>query len=401
MAYPPYYDPETDFSDAGLTVDPEKLDRELQLIRGSLNPLNANVQVIQRMDTLLANASVHPQSLTSDTLAAIGQSQWPYRGKYTSGVQYNVADMFTHPLQGATQDVLYFVTTAFTATDFDSDLNNFVTFSGAEILILIYAELLIANSFTNNTYAGAWTQVKAYYDNLSEAIPANILVLGDNNGQPYRLTGPDPTIDPEVDGGTNWSPVSSINLAGAANYLSLVAGVLNQNAIDLAHAPNVTNALPIANGGTGAATAAAAIVALGGLPLVGGTMTGPTIFADQLLIRPQFQDVSEKTVFLGAGGGTRILNMEDANIFHLEVSTSQNTIQIDNPPPQGTTGYVIVYVTNGQSQGEFLDPAGTMYVGGVKPALTVSGLDRLIYTVWDTGSGIAYELSTALDIKAP
>lgn len=39
--------------------------------------------------------------------------------------------------------------------------------------------------------------------------------------------------------------------------------------------PGVTGTLPIANGGTGATTAAAALTNLGALPKTGGVMTGP------------------------------------------------------------------------------------------------------------------------------
>lgn len=91
-----------------------------------------------------------------------------------------------------------------------------------------------------------------------------------------------PTIakgDIIVDNGVNAPLASDVRLAVGTNGKRLransaVAAGLDWALVDLASATEVTGVAPIANGGTGGATAAAARTALAVLPLAGGTLTG-------------------------------------------------------------------------------------------------------------------------------
>lgn len=94
------------------------------------------------------------------------------------------------------------------------------------------------------------------------------------------LNGVSPTQakgDLIVDNGASAPSASNVRLAVGANNTvpiadSTQAAGMRWGQVPLASA--VTGTLPVANGGTGAATAAAALASLGALPLAGGTMTG-------------------------------------------------------------------------------------------------------------------------------
>jgi hypothetical protein len=62
--------------------------------------------------------------------------------------------------------------------------------------------------------------------------------------------------------------LASTNLSDSASLARLSSNITGT-------AANITGTVAIANGGTGATTAAAAVTALGALPLTGGTLTGP------------------------------------------------------------------------------------------------------------------------------
>lgn len=121
------------------------------------------------------------------------------------------------------------------------------------------------------------------------------------------------------------------------------------------------------------------------LPLAGGTMSGETIFADELVTRPYLKDYAEVVSALGSSGGTRTCDMTVANVFTLTVSSSANTLAITNPPATGRAGSITLIITNGGSQ-TFNWPASFTWASGTAPTLTTSGVDVVTAFTIDAGT---------------
>jgi hypothetical protein len=109
----------------------------------------------------------------------------------------------------------------------------------------------------------------------------------------------------------------------------------------------------IANGGTGQATAAAAIAALGGLPVAGGTMTG--------WIAPAAVALTY--------GTTVSVNAALGNVFNLTLTASTATIANPTNPVDGQT--IKFRLTQGTG-GSFTVAFGTAYDFGATGAPTLS-----------------------------
>lgn len=92
--------------------------------------------------------------------------------------------------------------------------------------------------------------------------------------------------------------------SAAATYDLVLPEILQQGAFYVSAAGQIAAGdLPIADGGTGASTATAALVNLGGLPIAGGTMTGQLVLHTSGI---QFSDSTTMTT-ASSGGGTSAL----------------------------------------------------------------------------------------------
>ena len=122
------------------------------------------------------------------------------------------------------------------------------------------------------------------------------------------------------------------------------------------------------------------------LPLAGGTMSGETIFADQLVTRPTIKDYAESVNAIGAtGGGTQDIDFESGNVVTATVDTSANTFTFSNPSATGKACSFTLILTNGGSQ-TVNWPGSVDWAGGTAPALTTSGKDILTFTTIDGGT---------------
>jgi hypothetical protein len=98
MAQPTPYDRLYNFTDWQV-VRPSKplpateLDAELNAIELAIDQTQANLALIQRDDGRLANQSVTPESLSTATLALIGQGQYTPRGQWVTATVYAVGDL--------------------------------------------------------------------------------------------------------------------------------------------------------------------------------------------------------------------------------------------------------------------------------------------------------------------
>lgn len=91
------------------------LDAEFNALRETVNAVLNRLAEIQRDDGLLANSSVHPQSLTSETFVLLGSDFVP-RGSWLSATTYNPGDLVEHG------GLNYLATVTHVSNDFDVDL---------------------------------------------------------------------------------------------------------------------------------------------------------------------------------------------------------------------------------------------------------------------------------------
>lgn len=108
--------------------------------------------------------------------------------------------------------------------------------------------------------------------------------------------------------------------------------------------------------------------------------------ADNILQRPVLKDYGETVNPIGAiGGGTQDIDLTLGNVVTGTVDTSETTFTFSNPSASGTSCSFTLILTNGGSQ-TVNWPAGTLWAGGVAPALTASGIDVLTFFTLNAGT---------------
>ena len=136
------------------------------------------------------------------------------------------------------------------------------------------------------------------------------------------------------------------------------------------------------------------------LLLAGGTMTGPTVFGDQISSRFVAKDYGETvSVIGGTGGGTQDFDLVNGNVFTATVDTSTKTFTFSNPSDSGVSCSFTLLLTNGGSQ-TVNWPGAVDWGAGAAPTLTAAGLDVIVFTTLDAGS-TWYGFAAGLDIKSP
>ena len=121
-------------------------------------------------------------------------------------------------------------------------------------------------------------------------------------------------------------------------------------------------------------------VANAALPKAGGTMSGETIFADQLVTRPVIKDYGETKAAMAA----HAVDLSLGNVQTYTLSGNQ-TLTFTSPPASGTSGSFTLILTNGGSA-TLTWPTSVDWAGGSAPGLTSSGIDVLTFTTIDGGT---------------
>ena len=116
------------------------------------------------------------------------------------------------------------------------------------------------------------------------------------------------------------------------------------------------------------------------LPLAGGTMSGETIFADQLVTRPVLKDYAETKVAMAA----HAVDLSLGNVQTYTLSGNQ-TLTFTNPPATGTSGSFTLILTNGGSA-TLTWPTSVDWAAATAPTLTASGVDVITFTTIDAGA---------------
>jgi len=126
-------------------------------------------------------------------------------------------------------------------------------------------------------------------------------------------------------------------------------------------------------------------VANAALPKAGGTMTGETVFADQLATRPELKDYSETKTALSAAASVTI-DLTTGNVFTL--TPDQNTTFVfSNPSPTGKScAFTLVWTQDGSDR-TIAWPASVDWAGGSAPDVT-SGSGKVdIYAFFTMDAG--------------
>ena len=123
------------------------------------------------------------------------------------------------------------------------------------------------------------------------------------------------------------------------------------------------------------------------LPLAGGTMSGETIFADQLVTRPEIKDYSE-TYNASSGSGTVDLDLQTGNVFQHTASGGNVTFTFSNPPASGKAGSFTLKWIQDSSDRTITWPASVDWAGGSAPSVTSGSakVDVYTFTTFDAGT---------------
>jgi hypothetical protein len=128
-------------------------------------------------------------------------------------------------------------------------------------------------------------------------------------------------------------------------------------------------------------------VANAALPKAGGTMSGETIFADQLVTRPEIKDYSE-TYNASSGTGTVDLDLETGNVFQHTASGGNVTFTFSNPPATGKAGSFTLKWIQDSSDRTITWPGSVDWAGGSAPDVTSGSakVDMYVFTTFDAGT---------------
>ena len=236
-----------------------------------------------------------------------------------------------------------------------------------------------------------------------------VLSTGETVTTKFLRTDGDGTSSWQIPAGTTYTAGDGLDLTGTAFSTDLKSnGGLEIDSTELAVAQGISQ-YDVAQFATGVVDddflristtsvegriASEVLSDIAALPLAGGTMSGETIFADQLATRPEIKDYSETKVAMAA----HAVDISLGNVQTYTLSGDQ-TLTFTNPSPTGKSCSFTLLVTNGSSS-VLTWPAAVDWPGGTAPSLTASGLDVLVFTTVDAGT-TWYGFSAGLDVKSP
>ena len=122
------------------------------------------------------------------------------------------------------------------------------------------------------------------------------------------------------------------------------------------------------------------------LPKTGGTMSGATIFADQLATRPEIKDYSE-TYNASSGNGTVDLDLESGNVFQHTASGGNVTFTFSNPPASGKGGSFTLKWIQDSSDRTATWPGSVDWAAATAPTLTSGSAKVDVFTFFTVDGG--------------
>ena len=130
------------------------------------------------------------------------------------------------------------------------------------------------------------------------------------------------------------------------------------------------------------------------LPKTGGTMSGATIFADQLATRPEIKDYSE-TYNASSGNGTVDLDLESGNVFQHTASGGNVTFTFSNPPASGKGGSFTLKWIQDSSDRTATWPGSVDWAAATAPTLTSGSAKVDVFTFFTVDGGTTWYGFTA------
>lgn len=244
MAQPTRYAPTYDFSDfqalnPATPLPADKIDEQFNALQVTTDGLCVNIAMIQRDDGALANASVKPETLSTEVLNLIGDPN--PRGTWLTATSYAVKDVVSN-------SGTYICATAHTSGTFATDLA-----AGKWLLI-----------------ASTGSSSAAFFQPTGSSAPTDGMYLPAANTIGFSLNSLDVLRLLPTASAQNYLTMKN---SAASNALQIAVAGVGTN-LDLALVPKgsgsvtatrltLTNALGVTSGGTGGTTAAAARLALG------------------------------------------------------------------------------------------------------------------------------------------
>jgi hypothetical protein len=146
MTQPTAYNRSHDFTEELDTQHGINLDEELDNLELTVDELLANLALLQRDDTKLANSSVHPDALNSATLALIASDFTP-RGEWVIGTVYAIGDIVEVSTTGSYVAVTAHTAGAVFATD--KAAGKWISLSGTTLAVLAASTSAAAIGSTN------------------------------------------------------------------------------------------------------------------------------------------------------------------------------------------------------------------------------------------------------------
>ena len=234
-----------------------------------------------------------------------------------------------------------------------------------------------------------------------------VLSTGETGATKFLREDGDNTSSWQVPAGTAYTAGDGLDLTGTAfstdlvsnggleiqsTELSVSQGISQYDVAQFAASVVDNDFLRIATTSVEGRSAAEVLSDIAALPLAGGTMTGETIFADQLATRPKMKDYSEAVNAIGSKSAAFDIDLEDGNVQSVTISSGTFNIGLTNGLASNSNSMTIIGTNLGAGTPSFVSGANggggnaVKWPGGTGPTLTASGTDILTFTTFDGGT---------------
>ena len=248
-----------------------------------------------------------------------------------------------------------------------------------------------------------------------------VLSTGETVTTKFLRTDGDGTSSWQIPAGTTYTAGDGLDLTGTAFSTDLKSnGGLEIDSTELAVAQGISQ-YDVAQFATGVVdddflristtsvegrSASEVLSDIAALPLAGGTMSGETIFADQLATRPKMKDYSEAVNALGSKSAAFDIDLEAGNVQSLTITSGTFNIGLTNALASNSNSLTLIGTNLGAGTPSFVSGAHggggnvVKWPGGTAPTVTASGVDILTFTTFDGGTNW-YGFAAGIDAKAP
>jgi hypothetical protein len=188
--------------------------------------------------------------------------------------------------------------------------------------------------------------------------------------------------------------------------LSVAQGISQYDVAQFAASVADNDFLRIATTSVEGRSASEVLSDIAALPLAGGTMTGETIFADQLATRPQMKDYAETVNAIGTITAGTNADLEDGNVQSVTMTANTFNFGITNALTSHSNSLTLIITNGGLATVTWLSGAhggggnALQWAGGTAPELTSSGTDILTFTTFNGGTNW-YGFSAAIALATP